>query len=128
MPDGWTMVSRKQRKPKRTEHSSDDEQYTKDSNGASSSKEKVHYQNPKKITKMPITLTFSMALQKARNEHNLTRLQLANLINEKEIIIQNYENEKGSAQYSVINKINKELNITLPKLKKIYIDVEDTQL
>jgi ribosome-binding protein aMBF1 (putative translation factor) len=66
-----------------------------------------------------ISLEFRQALTNARVNKNLTRQQLAEQINEQESVIKNYENGTTIANNNIIQKINKVLGITLPKLKKI---------
>lgn len=130
MADGWTIVEHKKRKPRRAKYSSSDEESwsykTQDAAYNTTCDESEHTDNAysSKLVSIPITKEFGAALQKARQGKGWTRAQLAKLINEKESLIQSYENAQGLADFAVINKLNSALGVSLPKLKKQKIDFE----
>lgn len=58
---------------------------------------------------------FRIALQQARNAKELTQEKLAQLINEKKIVITEYENGKAIPSHGVIQKLEQRLGVKLPK-------------
>jgi len=105
--DGWFRVERRKRYSKVNTESDDDIE------------DFVPYKNTKldaKPTTKTISLEFRNALQLARMRKNYTRKQLALLINEKESVVEAYENGTCEANNNIINKINRVLNTVLPKL------------
>jgi ribosome-binding protein aMBF1 (putative translation factor) len=114
--EGWSIVERKKRKPARESISDEDvEIFTKG----------VAPKAADRTSFLLISREFSTALQKARQNNKLTRAQLAYMINEKEHTVESYENENGVASIAVINKINKLLNVTLPKLNKHVVMMDE---
>ena len=61
---------------------------------------------------------FKMALMKARTAKGLKQAELAQRINCPAKVIQEYENGKAIPDGQVINKLNRILGVTLPKVKK----------
>lgn len=66
------------------------------------------------ITKR-VGTAFKSELQKARQAKGLTQTQLANLINEKSTVINEYESGKAIPNGQVIQKLNRALGTVLPK-------------
>jgi ribosome-binding protein aMBF1 (putative translation factor) len=77
----------------------------------------------KRLKTKEVTLEFRQELERSRSNHNMTRQQLADKINEKLYIINGLENGTIIPQGNIIHKLNKELGITLPKLKKVDKDI-----
>lgn len=61
---------------------------------------------------------FKKALMQARGAKKLTQAQLGNQCNLSPAIIQSYENGKAVPDGQIINKLNRALGITLPKIPK----------
>ena len=62
-----------------------------------------------------VTHEFKIELQKARLAKNMSQQQLANRINVKQTIIQEYENGKAIPDNNIISKINNILGVKLRK-------------
>jgi len=60
---------------------------------------------------------FQQALQQARLAKKMTQAALANAINEKPTVIQEYENGKAIPNGAIIQKLNRALGVNLPKAK-----------
>jgi len=60
---------------------------------------------------------FARALQQARVAKKLTQAQLAQLINEKPSVINDYESGRAIPIGAIIQKLNRALGCTLPKAK-----------
>merc|ERR1719150_1588542 len=60
---------------------------------------------------------FKVALQQARLAKNMTQAVLAQQINEKASIINEYEAGKAIPNGAIINKLNRSLGVRLPKAK-----------
>ena len=81
---------------------------------------------PEIIKVREISLEFKNSLQLARTKKGYTRKQLAQLINEKLSVIEDLENGKTYPTSMLISKLNRVLDIKLPKLyKKTIIDERD---
>merc|ERR1712072_721113 len=61
---------------------------------------------------------FKMALQQARLAKKMTQAQLAQQINEKGTVINEYESGKAIPNGAIINKLNRALGVRLPKAKQ----------
>eukprot|EP00918_Siedleckia_nematoides_P034347 GHVU01074678.1.p1 GENE.GHVU01074678.1~~GHVU01074678.1.p1 ORF type:complete len:150 (+),score=43.63 GHVU01074678.1:189-638(+) len=61
-----------------------------------------------------VSLSFAKALQQARQEKNLTQAQLAQKINEKPTVINEYEGGKAVPNQQIAQKLNKALGTRLP--------------
>lgn len=61
---------------------------------------------------------FKKALMQARANKGLTQAQLGQQCNVSAAIIQSYENGKAVPEGALINKLNKVLGVTLPKIPK----------
>ncbi|CEP03932.1 HTH cro/C1-type domain-containing protein [Plasmodiophora brassicae] len=75
-----------------------------------------------------ITQDFKIALLKARQAKNLTQKQLAQLINEKQTVITDYETGRAIPNGQIIAKLNRVLGTILPKIpkKKLVKDASST--
>jgi putative transcription factor len=60
---------------------------------------------------------FKMALQQARTAKKMSQAQLAQAINEKNTVINEYESGKAIPNGQIINKLNRALGVRLPKAK-----------
>merc|ERR1711939_1223836 len=60
---------------------------------------------------------FKMALQQARLAKKISQAQLAQQINEKGSVINEYEGGKAIPNGAIINKLNRALGVRLPKAK-----------
>merc|ERR1712137_300683 len=65
-----------------------------------------------------VSQDFKMCLMKARQAKGLTQQQLANAINEKQSIVQEYESGRAVPNNQVISKLNRALGVKLPAQKK----------
>ncbi|OXB70281.1 UNVERIFIED_CONTAM: hypothetical protein H355_009225 [Colinus virginianus] len=65
-----------------------------------------------------VSADFSRALQQARMAKKLTQAQLAQAINEKTSVIVEYESGKAIPNGAVVQKLNRELGVKLPKAKE----------
>jgi putative transcription factor len=65
-----------------------------------------------------IPTEFKLALQKARQGKNLTQAQLAQQLNLQVAIINSYESGKAIPDPQIIQKLNRALGVTLPKIQK----------
>tara|TARA_Y100000389_G_C17467726_1_gene527213 strand:- start:733 stop:1086 length:354 start_codon:yes stop_codon:yes gene_type:complete len=70
----------------------------------------------KKIPK--ITTTLKLSIQQARLNKKLSQKQLANLLGCPQNIITKYENGTAIPDNAFIHKIEKALNVKLPRIKK----------
>jgi putative transcription factor len=61
---------------------------------------------------------FRLALQKVRQGKGMTQQQLATLISEKVTVINDYESGKAIPNGAIISKLNKALDVTLPKARE----------
>lgn len=64
-----------------------------------------------------VSMEFKMALQQARLAKKMTQKQLADVCNEKQSVINEYEAGKAIPNGQVIQKMNKALGVRLPKAK-----------
>jgi ribosome-binding protein aMBF1 (putative translation factor) len=125
--DGWFRVEKKIKKKK----SEDDDNCparnvntTLKSYNVESPHDTIEYINQKNnyggyhVT----NIEFVNALKAARLSNGLTRKQLAAQLNTKELLIASYETAGREANYGIINRINRILNTTLPKLTYIKND------
>jgi len=64
-----------------------------------------------------VGFSFQKALQKARNDKKMTQAQLAQLVNEKPSVINDYESGKAIPDGQVIQKLNRALGVSLPSTK-----------
>ena len=64
-----------------------------------------------------VTHEFKTALQQARMAKKMTQKQLADAINEKQSVVNDYESGKAVPNGAVIQKLNKALGAKLPKAK-----------
>mmetsp|Transcript_104837 Transcript_104837/g.146148 ORF Transcript_104837/g.146148 Transcript_104837/m.146148 type:complete len:141 (-) Transcript_104837:41-463(-) len=64
-----------------------------------------------------VTHDFKIALQQARLAKKMTQAQLANSINEKQSVINDYESGKAIPNGAIIAKLNRALGVRLPKAK-----------
>jgi len=60
---------------------------------------------------------FKLALQQARLAKKMTQNDLAQYVNEKNSIINEYESGKAIPNGQIINKLNRALGVRLPKAK-----------
>merc|ERR1712050_752969 len=60
---------------------------------------------------------FKIALQQARQAKNMSQQALATAINEKSIVISEYESGRAIPNGAIINKLNRTLGVRLPKAK-----------
>lgn len=65
-----------------------------------------------------VCVDFSKALQQARLAKKMTQAQLAQLVNEKPAVVNEYESGKAVPNGNVIQKLNKALGVNLPSAKK----------
>lgn len=65
-----------------------------------------------------IPTEFKLALQKARQAKNLTQAQLAQQLNVQVSVVNSYESGKAVPDAQIIQKLNRALGITLPKVQK----------
>merc|ERR1711972_26765 len=65
----------------------------------------------------PVSQDFKLALQQARLAKKMTQAQLAAAINEKNMVINEYESGKAIPNGAIINKLNRSLGVRLPKAK-----------
>lgn len=66
-----------------------------------------------------ISQEFKKELENARRNKNLSRKNLAQMINEKESNISAYESGNGFISHNIVGKLNNILDVKLPKLNKI---------
>lgn len=85
----------------------------------SKSSKPVIKEEPEVFTHKEITHSFKVSLMRARQAKKLTQKQLADQINVKHSVINDYESGKIVPDGNIINKLNRALGIKLPKLKKI---------
>jgi putative transcription factor len=64
-----------------------------------------------------VDASFSKALQKARLAKKMNQKQLAQMINEKPQVVNEYESGKAIPNGAVINKLNRALGCQLPSAK-----------
>lgn len=122
---GWITVTRKPRKTKNKIKNANTK-YKKSYNRKNINNFRNHQEkNQKKLPILVISKEFSIMLQRARNEHKITRKKLSQLINEKESLIFDYENCKGETNSKIIQKLNKVLRIQLPRLNKKNNQIKD---
>merc|ERR1719183_1414225 len=60
---------------------------------------------------------FKLALQQARLAKKMTQAALATTINEKSMVINEYESGKAIPNGAIINKLNRALGVRLPKTR-----------
>jgi len=60
---------------------------------------------------------FKLALQQARLAKKMTQNDLAQYVNEKNSVINEYESGKAIPNGPIINKLNRALGVRLPKAK-----------
>eukprot|EP01006_Ploeotia_vitrea_P039451 TRINITY_DN66350_c7_g1_i1.p1 TRINITY_DN66350_c7_g1~~TRINITY_DN66350_c7_g1_i1.p1 ORF type:complete len:141 (-),score=71.74 TRINITY_DN66350_c7_g1_i1:49-471(-) len=65
-----------------------------------------------------VTHSFKVALMKARQAKKLTQAQLAQKLNVKQTVINEYESGKAIPNGQIINKLNRVLGVKLPKIPK----------
>jgi ribosome-binding protein aMBF1 (putative translation factor) len=65
-----------------------------------------------------VTQEFKVALQQARTGKKLTQAELAQRINVKASVINDYESGRAIPDPSVISKLNRVLGVVLPKIPK----------
>jgi len=65
-----------------------------------------------------ITLDFKLALQKARTEKKWSQKDLAQKVNVKQSVINDYESGKAIPDPALISKLNRVLGVSLPKIPK----------
>jgi len=65
-----------------------------------------------------VTLEFKLALQKARTAKKMTQAQLAQAVNVKQSVINEYESGKAIPDPALISKLNRALGAALPKIPK----------
>ena len=128
---GWTTITKKPRKVKPYDKKSLQNKkssgigpinslgYTNKTNQQSTGSSKRFERPPQKLL---ISKEFSIMLQRARTEKKMTRPKLSQLINEKEAVLADYENGIGMVDLSIIRKLNRLLEIQLPKLKKVNVE------
>jgi len=73
-----------------------------------------------------VTLEFKLALQKARTAKKWTQAQLAQAINVKQSVINEYESGKAIPDPQVISKLNRALGTVLPKIPKKKKEADDS--
>jgi len=66
-----------------------------------------------------ITSDFKMALMQARTAKGWKQKDLAQMIAQPPKIVQEYENGTAIPDGAVINKLNRALGVTLPKVKNV---------
>eukprot|EP00747_Dinoflagellata_sp_TGD_P169296 gnl/TRDRNA2_/TRDRNA2_197946_c0_seq1.p1 gnl/TRDRNA2_/TRDRNA2_197946_c0~~gnl/TRDRNA2_/TRDRNA2_197946_c0_seq1.p1 ORF type:complete len:189 (-),score=35.72 gnl/TRDRNA2_/TRDRNA2_197946_c0_seq1:91-657(-) len=64
-----------------------------------------------------VSHSFKVALQKARQAKQMNQQQLAQAINERAQVINEYESGKAVPNGAIIQKLNKVLGVTLPKAR-----------
>merc|ERR1711879_487711 len=64
-----------------------------------------------------VSYDFKVALQQARLAKKLTQASLAQSVNEKGSVINDYESGKAIPMGAIINKLNRALGVRLPRAK-----------
>ena len=83
------------------------------SSGATINARKIEESDDLKINKVDKSL--SKAIQQARMAKKLTQKELATKINEKPQVVGEYENGKAIPNAQIINKLERELGVKLPR-------------
>eukprot|EP01017_Pseudomicrothorax_dubius_P002153 TRINITY_DN0_c875_g1_i2.p1 TRINITY_DN0_c875_g1~~TRINITY_DN0_c875_g1_i2.p1 ORF type:complete len:139 (+),score=49.22 TRINITY_DN0_c875_g1_i2:53-469(+) len=65
-----------------------------------------------------VSFEFRQALQRARQEKNLTQEKLAQMCNVKQTVVQDYESGRAVPNPIIINALERALNTRLPRGKK----------
>lgn len=65
-----------------------------------------------------VDLNFSNSLRRARTDKKMTQAQLAQAINEKVSVVNDYENGKAVPNGQIIQKLNRVLGVALPRVTK----------
>ncbi|PFH31338.1 putative multiprotein bridging factor type 1 family transcriptional co-activator [Besnoitia besnoiti] len=65
-----------------------------------------------------VSADFSRALQQARQAKKMTQAQLAQAINEKPSVVNDYESGRAIPNGAVVQKLNRALGVSLPKAKE----------